>query len=188
MKNRETSSMESSEDFPKILYKYRSLSGQSYEYTHDIFLRNELYFPHPEQINDPFDCRNPPSFDNVTKEDIISLLEQCESKYNINLNAQKQAVFSNPLETSIEAIKKQNAKGNLQNIGVLSISSEKLNILMWSHYADYHKGVCIGFDYTKLVFLFNGKHFPASEIFYPILISFLIGIILILKKILQNYI
>ncbi len=35
---------------------------------------------------------------------------------------------------------------------VLNTGSEKhKNILMWGHYADSHRGICIGFDYSKLL-------------------------------------
>lgn len=39
------------------LYKYRSLSNESKEYTLDIFRKCELYFSAPNSFNDPFDCK-----------------------------------------------------------------------------------------------------------------------------------
>ncbi|HKN12016.1 MAG TPA: DUF2971 domain-containing protein [Candidatus Binatus sp.] len=37
--------------------------------------------------------------------------------------------------------------------GVLSLSAVPNDILMWSHYADSHRGVCLKFDRSKLKFV-----------------------------------
>jgi tetratricopeptide (TPR) repeat protein len=37
-----------------------------------------------------------------------------------------------------------------KDIEVLSLSQEENNTLMWSHYADSHKGICIGYQFTSL--------------------------------------
>ena len=36
-------------------------------------------------------------------------------------------------------------KHSLQTVGICSFSKARKNQLMWSHYADEHKGICIGF-------------------------------------------
>ncbi|NIU01942.1 MAG: DUF2971 domain-containing protein, partial [Nitrosopumilaceae archaeon] len=36
-----------------------------------------------------------------------------------------------------------------EEIGVLSLSAKNDNILMWAHYADYHKGFCIEFKRSQ---------------------------------------
>jgi len=35
---------------------------------------------------------------------------------------------------------------SLEKYGVLCFSRSWNNVLMWSHYADRHKGICLGFD------------------------------------------
>lgn len=35
---------------------------------------------------------------------------------------------------------------NKNEIGVVCYSKEQNNILMWSHYADNHRGICLGFE------------------------------------------
>jgi len=47
-------------------------------------------------------------------------------------------------ETFIEGLKEFRNK-DLKNLGVFSMSQIKDNILMWSHYANQHKGFCIEF-------------------------------------------
>lgn len=156
---------------PSILYKCCSLAKDKFEFTRDIFLKNELYFPHPDQINDPFDCKIQPSFENVTSENIIDYLNGIESKnyeiesYKIEL-AKNNAKLNNP-KTITQALKAKCGEGHLQNVGVLSLTSKKLDILMWSHYSDAHKGICIGFDYAKLFFIFNGTPLYADDVKYP---------------------
>jgi len=38
-----------------------------------------------------------------------------------------------------------------EEFGIFSLSKSKNNLLMWSHYADSHKGYCIGFDHEMLL-------------------------------------
>lgn len=38
-----------------------------------------------------------------------------------------------------------------KEIGIFSLSENNSNILMWSHYADSHKGYCVGLDYNILL-------------------------------------
>lgn len=41
------------------------------------------------------------------------------------------------------------AKKDFSNIGVLSLSEDPLDILLWSHYGDSHRGICIEFERTE---------------------------------------
>jgi len=46
----------------------------------------------------------------------------------------------------------EKTRNNIENsFGILSLTSNNNNYLMWSHYADSHNGICLGFD-TKLLF------------------------------------
>jgi hypothetical protein len=47
-----------------------------------------------------------------------------------------------------------------QEVGLLCFSATKTNPLIWSHYADSHRGIAIGFEYT----VDNGSLFP---VIYP---------------------
>lgn len=54
------------------------------------------------------------------------------------LNIQKSFIdkIDNLIETALQ---------NFENIGVLSLSEDPRSILMWTHYANQHKGICIEF-------------------------------------------
>jgi hypothetical protein len=160
MKNRKR--IESMEPPPEILYKYRSLSGDAFKFTHDIFIKNELYFPHPDQINDPFDCKLHPYLKDLTKEQIIKYFNALDPKpKGLDLNKLKEHPSS-----YIEEHFKANPPKAQQNVGVLSFSEKYSDILMWGHYADSHKGICIGFDYHGLFFTFKGP-VPPEQVKYP---------------------
>ncbi|MEZ8198153.1 DUF2971 domain-containing protein [Vibrio splendidus] len=47
--------------------------------------------------------------------------------------------------------------GNFNEVGVISFTENYNNLLMWSHYADEHKGIVVEFDYEKLDYFFNHK-------------------------------
>lgn len=49
-----------------------------------------------------------------------------------------------------------------RKIGIVSLTSDDDNLLMWSYYTN-HKGFCIEFDYSKFDFKFHGP-FPINYI------------------------
>ena len=129
-----------------ILYKYRSLSGENKGRVERIFTHNELYFPSPLQFNDPFDCRVDLSLEG-TKEEWVQYINGLIKKYRPNLSPADRLQFKKRLMRSgglknidAEVLHKLN-----QEIGVFSLSEVADDILMWSHYADSHQGICIGF-------------------------------------------
>jgi len=48
----------------------------------------------------------------------------------------------------IDPVSLEDAKAQMKNYGVLALSELNNNILMWSHYADKHRGICIEFERT----------------------------------------
>ena len=48
-----------------------------------------------------------------------------------------------------------------KHVGVLSLTDTPLSTLMWSHYSDNHRGVCIGFDATHS--FFNSRSYQFKE-------------------------
>ncbi|EPU3916920.1 DUF2971 domain-containing protein [Aeromonas hydrophila] len=62
-------------------------------------------------------------------------------KTDMNLQ-QLHFIFGPPL---IEKIKKQNLLSSISALGIVSLSETPRNLLMWAHYADEHKGICIGY-------------------------------------------
>ena len=61
----------SSRVYTGTIYKYRSTN----QYTFDILNNSQLYFAHPDEFNDPFDC-NLPLFYQYKKRELIRYFEQ----------------------------------------------------------------------------------------------------------------
>jgi hypothetical protein len=134
---------------PKNLYKYRSYN----EITLKMLQNNEVYFASPLDFNDPFDCAvQKQVHDNfrdeitrffvaknlripmasVTREQIHNLRAQVRADQNPSIIENDHVIETTMMEFS-------------NQIGILSLSACNDSILMWSHYADFHKGFCIGF-------------------------------------------
>ena len=142
------------DDFPKILYKYRRWDDL---YHKRILENNELYLSSPKHFNDPFDCRIPEDYYLLNTTDLKNeyiekiLTEQPNnSEYEINELKDKQNYIRiyNYLNSDISKVQKEMSERwfKLQDLhfGILSMSTIWDNILMWGHYANCHKGFCIG--------------------------------------------
>jgi hypothetical protein len=128
------------------LYKYRSTS----KYSLEGLINNELFFSSYEDFNDPFEFENPAPdltqayknarkkyrelFDNkeITRKVFLQLVDLAKRPSEEVLQERKQTL--------------DNIKKNILNIGILCLSEIDNNILMWSHYAEEHRGFCIEFD------------------------------------------
>jgi len=105
-----------------IIYQYRGrLNEAGFEYLEALLLRGEIMFSRPSDFNDPFDVY-PNQFHEVPEHEIPSFRN---ATYD-TINAAVQAVLS-------------------VDIGVACFTPRPDNHLMWSHYGDRHRGVCVGF-------------------------------------------
>jgi hypothetical protein len=126
-----------------------------------MLTRNEIYLSSPADFNDPFDCRIPKNFYILdTDEKIWEYCEKIErrlrptlKKHNINIK-QKKLEFFQRIKNYPELVQKEHEEEMISNqdnyYGIFSLGTNWNNILMWSHYADYHKGFCVGFDEEEL--------------------------------------
>ena len=126
------------------LYKYLSLDDNIKERVFNNLKNHSLWFSNPNDFNDPFDCK----LDEVqlhTSADIANYFNHLKNrKYPINdLNSIKKFALSNPLKLRDSILK--NREKSINNSGILCMSKSNDNLLMWSHYANAHAGVCLGF-------------------------------------------
>lgn len=98
----------------------------------DSLVDPSLYFAKPDRLNDPFDCRI-----NLRKcfEQAIKKAEPDRAK--LLTNALNKPTFFDDWK-----------KGH-DEIGVCSFSNNAMSPLLWSHYADEHKGVCLLYGFEK---------------------------------------
>lgn len=145
-------------DFPKVLFKY----SKYHHYGKRILFNNELFASSPANFNDPFDVAMPFHYDPSTytlERFTEKYLKKCEeigrnihkSKEDLMYEATDRYNMSkyNPSEYWNES-KNTITEMDAKFYGIVSLSKEFKNILMWSHYTDSHKGYCLGFD-TQLI-------------------------------------
>ena len=140
------------EAVPNRLYKFRSLtSEQDVEFTKDIVVGSRLYFADAASFNDPFD-----TVPNVTLTgSSVALRRAYKRTIGVAMDgaprAEKRralAAFQKiPLATIQEELRRSANRRSLK-FGLCSLCERWDHVLMWSHYAANHTGVCLGFSTT----------------------------------------
>ncbi len=116
------------------LYKFRKINKRLFE----SLIHSNIYFARPSHLNDPLDCR-------------VDIRESVE-----------RAILKSHPESrpKLEKLRDENwffkkAKKKFEDIGVCSFSREQSNSLMWSHYADEHRGVCLKYHFPESFFVYK---------------------------------
>lgn len=152
-----------------ILYKYLNESRIS------ILEDGLIRFTQPQAFNDPFELKPLISslagdtaiideLNDQFKEIIKNEYEKLPSSIKDNFTFQKflefsyskkEDVISNLLTISKEImplVNEEMHKAFEDSIGILSLTENDNNLLMWAHYANSHQGYVIGFDSTHKFF------------------------------------
>ncbi|MGU5655729.1 DUF2971 domain-containing protein [Aeromonas allosaccharophila] len=101
----------------------------------DSIINSSIYAAKPEFLNDPFDCQIDFEFE---------LKKAALNEIN-HENSILQAALNSPAFL-------ENWRSVLSSCGVVSFTQDDIshkaieNILMWTHYADEHKGVCLEYS------------------------------------------
>lgn len=119
-----------------FLYKYRPIDKWTL-----IGLNNKtIHFKCPNSYNDPFDSRI-----NIIAEGSEEDWKQLEKEYSQDEIQKFRRVFQ-----SKESRNLLNWDTHVNTIKVSCFSEVSDDILMWSHYADNHKGICLKFKTQSL--------------------------------------
>jgi len=151
-----------------ILYKYRDWDKECHK---RIITERELYFASPAEFNDPFDSALPLVYrkEDQTQENMFQkMYTLAKWKYpkktdteihELCFSEQQKRLWEDPhhQERSHELLREQNRR----NVGIVSLSAVNNNYLMWSHYAQSHRGFCVGFDSVVLENATSEKIEPA---------------------------
>lgn len=130
-----------------ILYKYREDSG----FTEDIIKNHALWFSSPLAFNDPFDCWSVVGYatdeqKNQTMDRLAQEYPFVKDVYSKSPGIVKNCLVPQKLKTCADNVFSQ--------IRICSFSQKYNNIIMWSHYAQEHTGLCFMFDFSEdLLFL-----------------------------------
>jgi len=146
---------------PKRLYKYRTFSDKTLR----LLTEAEVYYANPNTFNDPLDSQPIVNVD-IDPHDIERLLHRM-IKETKGKSAADQAInehlddfeqykshpkateyYTRNLTRDIE----RRLRSELGQRGVLSLAKKWDCPLMWSHYADQHRGLCIEYDMCHTAF------------------------------------
>lgn len=137
---------------PEFFYKYCRLNEDNREWIERLFRCNELYFSSPPQFNDPFDCRVQAFFD-ATDDDweyyLDGMLKERHPDWDyddrqiIVRQLIKEGWLKDPMAQQ-EIV--NDVQKTIDTIGVCCLSEVRDDSLMWSHYADGHRGLCVQFS------------------------------------------
>ena len=136
-------------NIPSHLYKYRSLrTKKDRERTSRIFTHNEIYFAKYKDFNDPFDCNYHISCDGNfdTHKNRLRQLNPDLSEPKLDARTRRELQPGN-LRRWKKKVNKQIHKIS-QSLGIFCMSAKRDNLLLWAHYADCHKGICLEFKVT----------------------------------------
>ena len=121
------------------VYKYYKID----KYLYDLIINHEIWFSDPKNFNDPFDS-------NLKLKELVSLndLNLLADDIDISEIREKFDEISTDSEKTNEILKKMVTLDSTaaQGFGVACFSYKNDEILMWSHYSNNHKGICMKFD------------------------------------------
>lgn len=132
-----------------MLYKYAPWQEKDENnFTRKNIEGSKLYFSTPDSFNDPFD--NTPSYNisSKSRNELLDIYIQDDSN-NFSDNFIKEAHNMSALAFNTIFKHSDYNKQNNAKRGITCFSRDKANILMWSHYANNHSGVCLGFDINE---------------------------------------
>lgn len=146
---------------PKILYQYRPPEAWAL----DNLCRQVMYFGSPENFNDPYDCRTPPTFRDSTAEQLVNALKKgkfpAKSLPNVRGLLGKDALKSEVIRHANAMLRREYTKLREQ-YGVACFSMHRDNLLMWSQYGGHGKGFCLAFDVRDKLLFPAGKIIPVQ--------------------------
>jgi DUF2971 family protein len=129
---------------PPKLYRYYSVAKVESLLTH-----GKIFFPVPADFNDPFDCR----FNFLFKASRVKRLRYARELVrkkgrDLPKHERKRRERVGVSIRSYQSAQQRFLDHMSTRVGILSFAERYDNLLMWSHYADSHKGLCIEFDRT----------------------------------------
>jgi hypothetical protein len=146
------------------VYKYFTLNQNFY----NTIINQTLWFSKAKDFNDPFDCNfvidEKPSY-----EDFLAyccefeVIEKEQDKDFLKL-LYESGEFRSIIEDQANKVLEIKDQG-----GLCCFTGSCTNLLMWSHYANSHKGVCLKFDYKILKESFISIYPVTYQLDYPCL-------------------
>lgn len=108
------------------LFKFRKIDKRTIE----SLVFNEIYFSTPGEFNDPFDCK-------------IKIIKSVEQAILMSNTDHKK--FLTEIKENLNGLFKK-IDDEISGYGVFCGSMNLNNHLMWSHYADSHRGISLAYE------------------------------------------
>ena len=140
---------------PETVYRYKGLneSGKA------LLLNQELYYCSYKQLNDPAEGNIELRYDLLQEDQLRAIITQVANRGMPYVDAETRSRMVNDklmefLANDRQELKRMSPllhKQVSEFVGIVSLSTSSDNNLLWAHYADGHKGFCIGFNSEKLI-------------------------------------
>jgi hypothetical protein len=138
--------------YPRFLYKHKGIDLNKVDHLRDIVVRSRLFLSVRASFNDPFDTTANVIFEGSRAERTTRftvLMRSFEPHLSPEMLSAKVSKFLN-MPRSEHLARITRVFGNaMDECGIFSFGGNVRNILMWSHYADHHKGVCLQFEAAR---------------------------------------
>ena len=141
---------------PTRLYKYRSLATEEHvKRARRMLTANCVWFASPASFNDPFDCKFRLRFDaplGAKKDAYFEYLRWVHQYSKKKANREVSSMFRGRASRDVQAWEEgryEHIAKTVQRMGVFSLTEAPDDVLMWSHYADCHRGICLDFRLTR---------------------------------------
>ena len=141
-------------NYPHFFYRYISIEPKdenSFNKLRDVIINSTFWLSSREGLNDPFDTKAKVIIEgsaNKLRNKIKELLKIHKPELGgIKRNQEINRVMAN--QTELLKNVSDAAENALKNIGVCCFTIDPRNLLMWSHYANHHKGIVLQFEVAK---------------------------------------
>ncbi len=126
------------------LYKYRGVDA----YSLSALINQTGWFAKPSSFNDPFDCAISISEERLEESVQAALDVALERAGMSRKDLPPEKLNVKPEDRQAFNLCRQLLLNDFQGIGVFCLSEIYSDILMWSHYADCHRGFCVEYERT----------------------------------------
>lgn len=127
------------------LFKFSSINKNLI----DSLINEYIYCASPASLNDPFDCK-------VDVNDSIErAIIRCKTKNKLYL---QKLVDNEKLMACINNV--------MKNSGICSFTYNLLNPIMWTHYSNEHKGICLMYEFPSNFITEKNDIFGIIEVKY----------------------
>ncbi len=156
---------------PQVLYRYRCFNNKHHE---ESLFEREIYIPSAKEFNDPYDSKIPFRYieKDLTEENIY---EKClalakASEPNLSEDYYQERAYKMQRKDYLKDVHRLDLFDKISyerlcaDFGIFCLTPDVENVLMWSYYANSHRGFCIGYNSEYLIKC--GLFGMGGEVFY----------------------